>query len=416
MMEEIFRELNWGFLSLRGFEDLPQWVDRIVPDMNGAFGSNLSELRTDQVGARVDLREWWNSRVVALQEGRAGIPWLEAIVDSALDVDKIQYIFQDSLLTGQNVRLADMRSWLGDFLSGQSLTPEGLIRLEGEAAFAASALLQERMYLYRHVYLAPELRALEALVRSIVISWLKWKVPDQLPALPAEWQPGEDLRPQKADAVAKLLWDMFKRPSNPPQSELHAVGEMVDELKQSDFLDPTAKDSIDAAWSSLKPFLTPRSTTPTLRFAREQYLQLAPIGPLYSHVKHEPQIRRICRLVRVHLPLVALIDIARFPKFLATPRHRAWTRSGDAAIAEQFLVPGLNPSEWRRGGRATTPLSRCELARGEMPVIQILVVDPFGNAGGSSVFTYDMLRRQFRDAGVDTRETPEEAARLGPSN
>ena len=146
MMEEIFRELNWGFLSLRGFEDLPQWVDRIVPDMNGAFGSNLSELRTDQVGARVDLREWWNSRVVALQEGRAGIPWLEAIVDSALDVDKIQYIFQDSLLTGQNVRLADMRSWLGDFLSGQSLTPEGLIRLEGEAAFAASALLQERMY------------------------------------------------------------------------------------------------------------------------------------------------------------------------------------------------------------------------------------------------------------------------------
>lgn len=414
MMEEIFRELNWGYLSLRGFEGLPQWVDRIAPDTGGDFGKKLSGLLTEQPRTNGSA-EWWD-RVVALQEGRVGIPWLEAIVDSALDVDKIQYIFHDSRLTGQNVRLADLSSWLGDFISGQSLTPEGLIRLEGEAAFAASALLEERMYLYRHLYLAPELRALEALVKAIVVTWLKWKVPDRLPALPTEWKSGTDLRPQKADTAGKLLWDMFMRLVNPAQSELHAVGEMADELKQSAFLDPAAKELVGAAWSSLKPFLAPISETPTLRVAREQYLNLAPIGPLYSHVKHESQIRRICRLVRVHLPMVALIDIAKFPKFLSTPRHRAWRRSGDAAVAEQFLVPGLNPSEWRRGRRATIPLSRCELARHEMPVIQILVVDPFGRGGGSSAFTYDMLRRQFRDAGVGTRETPEEAARLGPSN
>lgn len=416
LMEEVFRELNWGFPSVRGFEGIPQSVDRVIPSMRGDFGRHLEEALRKE-GLKVELEEWWKTRVVALQEGRVGSPWLEAIVDSALDVDKIQYIFHDSLLTGQSIRLSDLKSWFGDFLSGQSLTPEGLIRLEGEAPFAASALLQERMYLYRHLYLAPELRALEALVRHIIISWLEWKVPEMLGDVSrmSKSGTGYDLRSAKATAAATLLWGMFQTKSSGVSREMEAVQEMVTDLTSSASSDATAKDTIHQAWSILSVFRDAApATRPTLRLARERYLQLRPIGPFYCHARHAATVRRICRLVRVHLPLVGLIDIAQFPRFLPTPTHRQWGRAGNPTTAEQFLVPGVNPSEWRRRGYATTPLAKCELASFELPIVQVLVFDPFGNAGGSSAFTYDMVRRQLRDAGVDIRETPEEAAKLGP--
>jgi len=55
---------------------------------------------------------------------------MEAIIDSALDVDKVEYIFHDTHLTGQAVRLTALDSWLEEFLDGQSTTPEGSLGLK----------------------------------------------------------------------------------------------------------------------------------------------------------------------------------------------------------------------------------------------------------------------------------------------
>ena len=162
MMEEVFRELNWSEVPPLL---LPN-IDALLREVKKTAGGML-------------LEDWW-ARVEDIQQGRSGVPWLEAIVDSALDADKIEYIFNDSSLTGQGVRLASIGPWLEDFVNGQSLTPEGLIRLQGGACEASLALLQERMHLYRSVYLTPELRSLEAVVRYIVTTWLEWKVPEKL--------------------------------------------------------------------------------------------------------------------------------------------------------------------------------------------------------------------------------------------
>jgi len=145
--------------------------------------------------------------------------------------------------------------------------------------------------------------------------------------------------------------------------------------------------------------------------ARTAYSRMNPIGPLYVHCDHERTIRTIIRKWRVHYPLVALVDIARFPRFLATPPNRV-ARVGDQnPTAEQFLVPSPRPSEWHRNARAATPLHRCDFAAFELPVIQLVIFDPWGESSGGSSFLHQMLLRELQMHKIQHAESPEQVRR-----
>jgi hypothetical protein len=186
---------------------------------------------------------------------------------------------------------------------------------------------------------------------------------------------------------------------------------MVNDLTEGDIaphLDQAAIEWIRQLWQHLKTFETsPATGRPHIRDARSQFENLSPRGPLYIHNQHEQTLRAIARRWRVHSPLLGLIDLAPFPNFLATPKDR-WEKVGaEPFTAEHFLVPGEKPSEWRRRSRATTPLHRCDFRSFQLPVIQVLILDPFGDASGGGTFLYEMLRRELQSEGIPHGESPE---------
>jgi hypothetical protein len=401
MMEEVLQELNWSPVPPLSWSDVKQLSERLTNQELAQIGMTKEEIASS-----------WG-KVTTLQEGKSGVPWLEAIVDSALDADKIEYVFHDTELTKQKVRLSDWQPWFETFLSGQSLTPEGLIRLEGESCRAAFDLLLERMYLYRRLYLAPELRALECLARYIVVTWLKWKVPDAIMLPKGKRSDFEsDLRVAKSKAAQDLLWTLFEPAQNPPAGELAGLQAMVADLRElgeAGVIDPAAVEWLAQLWKRLEVFISDRPN-PTLQDARKQYALMNPIGPLYVHSDHEDVIRKIVRNWRVHYPLVALVDVAKFPRFLATPGNRKIKIGVNDSVAEQFLVPGTRPSEWHQKARATTPLHHCDFSSFELPVLQILIMDPWGEPSGGSSFLHEMLLRELQRQNIHLSESPEGAA------
>ena len=410
MMEEVFQELNWGQAPALTWPEIHRYTKDVQPDFV-KFGGVLKNA-LDGIGVSTDdPKDWWE-KVKALQDGLSGVPWLEAIVDSALDADKMEYVFHDTRLTGQNVRLTKWQPWFQAFLSGQSLTPEGLIRLEHQSCTDALELLQERLHLYRRLYLAPELRALECLARYIVLTWIKWKVPDVI-QIPSDkvYDLDESLRALKSETAGKLLWQKFAPEKDPPKNELAGLNEMVADLRDKlPHLDDAAREWLNGLWSHLEKFVAAQSQ-PTMHQARNEYTQMAPIGPLYVHWKYEKKIREIVRIWRVHYPLVALVDVVRFPRFLATPRNRRAEIGARKPVAEQFLVPSPKPSEWHRKSRATTPLCHCDFGSFEYPVLQIIIFDPWGESSGGSSFLHQMLLREFQRLNIEHAESPEGVSR-----
>ena len=201
-----------------------------------------------------------------------------------------------------------------------------------------------------------------------------------------------------------------------PKNELAAVGRMVAELEA--MTDGSGRlvwtrmllnGSADcgATWNLLSRCREARQRPGN---SHTKYTELAPIGPLYAHASDEGEIRRVIRRWRVHSPLLGIVDVARFPKFLSTPRHRVECSVGGADIfAEQFLVPGDRPSEWRTAKGATVPMHACDFGSFELPVVQIIILDPWGESAGGSAFLHQMLSRELKNANVDLYESPEAA-------
>ena len=207
-----------------------------------------------------------------------------------------------------------------------------------------------------------------------------------------------------------LLWSRFRGDDGgAPENELMIVRAMVDDLKgMKDSkgeppLDKAAMEWIGRLWEIVEPFTRPAGSDTDFRIGpRNAYSTLAPFGPVYAPGSAEDTVRKVVRRWRVRSPLLGIIDVARFPQFLSTPRHRKLRSAGQRRVfAEQFLVPSKNPSEWRITGRAKVPLHVCDFSSFELPVIQILILDPWGPSSGGSSFLFEMIRKELRDAGVE---------------
>src|SRR5207244_8927319 len=90
MMEEIFRELNWGHAPAPASPNIPRYRIDDVPDLSELEPKLAATLKDAGVSVN-SISDWWK-KVRAVQTGRTGITWLEAIADSAIDADKIEYI------------------------------------------------------------------------------------------------------------------------------------------------------------------------------------------------------------------------------------------------------------------------------------------------------------------------------------
>jgi HD superfamily phosphohydrolase len=102
-------------------------------------------------------------RVAAIIEGRFQPAALAQLVSSQLDVDRMDYLLRDSLMTGAKYGIYDLE-WIINALA----IDEGNDRIyvEARGLYAVEEYLQARYYMFRQVYFHRTLRSAEAVLRS----------------------------------------------------------------------------------------------------------------------------------------------------------------------------------------------------------------------------------------------------------
>ena len=156
LIEEVFRELNW---SLDG-------------------SSAYSHEAVTHLGLKTILQDKADLYLRASKfiDGSSGKHWVDAILNSPFDADKIDYIFRDQRWIGLGGRTGQNHVWLSEFLSEQEVTPQGQIMLHGRSAVAAFKLLSERAYLYDMLYYAPKVRVMERMTRYILVKYFTLRI------------------------------------------------------------------------------------------------------------------------------------------------------------------------------------------------------------------------------------------------
>lgn len=104
-------------------------------------------------------------RVASIIEGTFRPSALAQLVSSQLDVDRMDYLLRDSLMTGAKYGIYDLE-WIINALAIDEENDR--IYVEARGVYAVEEYLQARYYMFRQVYFHRTLRSAEAVLRSII--------------------------------------------------------------------------------------------------------------------------------------------------------------------------------------------------------------------------------------------------------
>src|ERR1700730_8736744 len=121
--------------------------------------------------------------VANIIEGKFQPAALAQLVSSQLDVDRMDYLLRDSLMTGAKYGIYDLE-WIINALAIDEEADR--IYVEARGLYAVEEYLQARYYMFRQVYFHRALRSAEAVLRAILRRALRllesgetvWRAPD----------------------------------------------------------------------------------------------------------------------------------------------------------------------------------------------------------------------------------------------
>jgi len=102
-------------------------------------------------------------RVADIIEGKFQPAYLAQLVSSQLDVDRMDYLLRDSLMTGAKYGIFDLE-WIINALAVDAENDRIYVTARG--LYAVEEYLQARYYMFRQVYFHRTLRSAEAVLRS----------------------------------------------------------------------------------------------------------------------------------------------------------------------------------------------------------------------------------------------------------
>jgi len=171
LLEEVFSELSWKF----EFNETPfkhgHYTSYLIREL---FESDISDASTKQNEIRKKIRTIISDDygvdyedIIKIIEGNYGVGYIDALINSEIDCDKIAYLFGDSKDADVKLILKP-DEFLEKLTENAHITQEKFIALDSGSAWIAFRLLDERKRLFNELYFASDLRFLEAAVKFIL--------------------------------------------------------------------------------------------------------------------------------------------------------------------------------------------------------------------------------------------------------
>jgi len=417
LFEEVFEELHWSTSAAqRRYDHLDIGTEKVSKFLNTAQIRGQDEAHYHVLALLQELG-YVPSDVVKLIRGCSGIPYLDAIVNSPIDADKIDYIFRDSSELNLGVRLLPKNAWLVEFLMDQDVSPEGLIRLNGSSAIRMLELLETRKALYRDFYLAPWIRAMEAIAANIIIKFVllstSISMKSQLDAgtlrdpspdwgtvkitLATERLTQEYNQVRKEDQDERLEQPLLMRMINMLQSD--EVGAGIDQSYRKEFLDQIKLLLSEFDASETKTGSGVREHGEVLRSV---YQRIHLAGPFEVESSQQAALREVVRYVQLLYPDKVIFAIASMPNFLSSANTRKY--GAGRPVGENVLVPEGSPSTWTMKSDARVPMHDGQFDEFQDKHVEVILLDPWEGSRLSGKYVLDVFKRKCVEKGIRLKD------------
>ncbi|MEW6107853.1 MAG: HD domain-containing protein [Nitrospirota bacterium] len=344
LIESVFKELNWkpaGYME--SYSHVLQTNDKI-----------LEFFETEDLKKKLESLNYTVKDLINLVNGCFGVGYLDALINSSVDADKIDYVFRDTDSTGRRISLSPIQ-FLKDITNGLTITPESYFAFSGVSAIAAQQLLETRQHLYQNLYLQPGILILEGIVKLIIktyfVHFLNLKNDKLLGDITYDQKDYPDLGDYKIRYSIKSLNDLLTEAtlSNNDNFELAIVNLMFTKIKACEtILNTSFYEGLENGFKKLN------------HINNEDRLKALEDNMLYKKLKGQRKvIAEIIRDVEFRMPGAAIIELRKLPEYLsAADKRKEIDRSdGTKTFAECILVPDGSPDSWTPTSKAAKAIS-----------------------------------------------------------
>ena len=377
--EEIFEEVSW---SLKTWGKPFKHDDPVLFSVSDEFSEldkMLEELWEKSNLKNVMSLQQYRGFLESIIQGHSGQPWLDAIINSPLDVDKLDYVFRDCFYLEQSLHIPidQQIGWMEKFFSNTRILSSGLLALEAEAGDCARNFLEERYWLYKNQYVRKSFRALERLAHSVIIKWLIWGVNNSLGFVDRNLS---DTRQIKGECARKLLWSklMQLRDHGTLPMEPSLLIKICNDLlnKESNKSLKEFKKRIPMHKNAIKWIEDCYEIFKQLKMGDEaqskifysDFKEVLREKVEYSDCLYVPvnenlkKVREIIRRLELERPYKALGDIAIPPAVLSYPSGKKTEWFGKQHKSECIVVAHKDPDRWGIKNNQWVPLSSTHYA------------------------------------------------------
>jgi len=357
LIEEIFQDLNWKPAKYEeSFTHSLNTTENIkdIFDKNEYLRNQLSSL-----GYSVQDLE-------RLINGKFGVGFLDAIINSPIDADKIDYIFRDTSSTDKRIILSP-EQFMKDITSELSMTPEKMLAFSGISAKAAIELLETRNFLYNNLYLRSGIRFLESAVKFIIITYFVHWIEFQKENLKEYQGPFSDFGDYKisacVDQLKKLAMETTKK-GDSDELELEMIRKMKDYLLSQKILSNKITQAIELCFEKIEQ----TKGEDDLKRVEKDIIYLVSKKMSDTERRIYEEAAKSCML---RLPGAMLIDILKPPRFLsiADARKERERSDGTRTYSECIIVPRGNHRKWSPDSKADSSLLGFQFDQSENEVI-----------------------------------------------
>jgi hypothetical protein len=397
LAEEIFQEVHW---SLEDWANAFRHDEPVLGNCIELFQSQIAKTTRQAAEALKCDPEHFRNWVEGAIQGRSGFPWIDAILNSPLDVDKLDYVFRDCDFLRQGIHIStneERFKWVDNLFRHTRVLPSGLVALSGEAGEQARDFFEERIWLYKHQYYQSGFRALERLAASVTLQWLLQRVPEFI--VSTSWYANvesqlktivRDTSAKKGAIARELLWKELLKVENDKnfqrKGEPGLLLHLTDELTRSPQRGIPPNDHL-IAWAKRchRIFedafnVKQEQSHLTLLQYLTQTSEMTCSENIYVSFTDLKKVREIVRELETLRPLRALFDIAVIPRMLSYPSRRRLKWGDETILGECFAVAHRDPDRWGTSSSHWIPLS--ESAFGERDKIRwakLMVISPEAN-------------------------------------
>lgn len=253
LFEEIFKEFGWiPYGENKTFNHEYNTKEKITE----LFKTEYADDDKPAICKFFESTKYTVTDLIRLIQGEFGVGCLDAIINSPIDADKIEYLFTDSTYIGQ--KNINFETFMNDYKNGISCNENQFMILSNKSTSRMLDLLKMRADMYNKFYLRSGLRYLESCCKLIIKTHITHLLCDDCFDVYAkgiiEHGNSQNLSTIKIKYVIKWIEDTI---NSRPQSdlnnvcELYLINKMMEQLKNNKLLSDDMKSALEFCYTKI---------------------------------------------------------------------------------------------------------------------------------------------------------------------